>query len=233
MAQDLKTTIQQTKESLNQALTQATSIKAIEDAKIHFLGKKGSITQLMAEMKNLSLEDKKEFGPQLNQLRQEADERITQALDQLSAQLIAAENLKKQNFDVTAYLPTARAGHLHPYTPFIEEIQDIFLSMGYEIWNGPELETDFYNFGALNIPKDHPARDMYDTFWTDKPGLLMRTHTSTIQIHALQNNKLPLAGIAPGRAFRHEAVDASHDFMFMQCEGLFVDKNVTVKHGMR
>jgi len=232
MTHDLKTTVKQIQDSLNQSLASATSIKAIEDVRVQFLGKKGTITLLMAEIKNLSIEEKKEFGPLLNQFRQDAETQISQVLDLLSIKLVEAENLKKQNFDVTAYTPGMLEGHQHPYTPFIQEIQDIFLSMGFEVWDGPELETDFYNFGALNIPKDHPARDMYDTFWTDKPGLLMRTHTSTIQIHALQNavknNTLPVMGIAPGRAFRHEAVDASHDFMFMQCEGLYVDKNVTV-----
>ena len=135
---------------------------------------------------------------------------------------------KMLSFDVTIEQSKALKGHLHPYTLFIEEIQQIFLSMGYEIWDGPELETDFHNFGALNIPDDHPARDMYDTFWTTTPGKLLRTHTSTVQVRTMEERKPPFAGIAPGRTYRHEAVDASHDFQFMQCEGLFVAKGVTV-----
>ena len=102
--------------------------------------------------------------------------------------------------------------------------------MGYEILDGPEVETDFYNFQALNIPADHPARDMQDTFWLTLPGFLMRTHTSSVEIHTMVNRKPPLAIVVPGRAYRNEATDASHDFMFMQLEGLFVDKNVSLAH---
>ena len=227
---NLQSEIQKLQETLNHQLATVKSAKELEDVRLAFLGKKGSITALLSEVKNLSLEEKKEFGPKLQQLRQEAEARIEATREGLIAQHAQAALQHLHNFDVTAYKPGVQHGHLHPYTLAIQEIHDIFTSMGYEIWDGPEFETDFNNFGALNIPQDHPARDMYDTFWTDKPGHLLRTHTSTIQIRAMQNQKPPLAGIAPGRTYRHEAVDASHDFMFMQCEGLLVDKNVTVGH---
>ncbi len=229
--ENLKNRIEHIKESLDTALKQAKSIKDIDGVRVNFLGKKGLITDLLSEMKNLSLEEKKELGPCIQQLKSTTEELLSSAKNNIMQQQINAENLKKQHFDVTASLPSAQIGHLHPYSQFIEEIQNIFMSMGYEIMDTPELETDEYNFTGLNIPKDHPARDMYDTFWIDQQaGLLMRTHTSTVQIHAMKNKSLPLAVVSPGRTYRHEATDASHDFMFMQCEGFFVDKDVSLAH---
>lgn len=205
-------------------------LKQLEDLRQELLGKKGLITSLLSEMKTLSLDDKKVFGPQIQAVRQEAETALELQRAHIINTQAAAEIEKQKNFDVTAYAVNHRQGHLHPYTQVVREIQTIFLSMGFQVWDGPEFETDFYNFTALNIPQDHPARDMYDTFWTDKPGMLLRTHTSPVQIRAMQRSTPPIAGIAPGRTYRHEAVDASHDFMFMQCEGLVVDKNITVSH---
>lgn len=202
----------------------------LEACRIAFLGKKGSITELMQSLKTMTLDEKKEFGPKLQSLKIEAEALINERRDALVLAEAKALEERQNNFDVTATKPHAHVGHLHPYTQFIEEIENIFLSMGYEVWDGPEFETDFYNFTALNIPQDHPARDMYDTFWTNKPNHLLRTHTSPVQIRAMRNGKPPFMGIAPGRTYRHEATDASHDFMFMQCEGMFIDKNVTVTH---
>lgn len=231
---DIKGIIASIAADVEQALLSVKSTRGFDDVRTRFLGKKGAITDLMAEIKNLSLEEKKEFGPLIIALKDQTTSRIADQQKEFAEEAAKAEAVKKQNFDVTSYTPNKRCGHLHPYTQTIEEIQNIFLTMGFEIWDGPERETDFYNFTALNIPENHPARDMHDTFWLSDPGFLMRTHTSTIQIHALQeavkNGRLPIAGIAPGRCYRHEAVDASHDFMFMQCEGLYVDKNVTISH---
>lgn len=227
---DLQSKIELLENQLNLQLAAATTQKDIEDARIAFLGKKGLITELLSEIKNLSIEDKKQFGPLLQNLRQTAENTITIQKEQLTQKLALAATLRQQNFDVTAYQPNTQTGHLHPYTQFIAQIEDIFLSMGYEVWDGPEFESDFNNFTALNIPQDHPARDMYDTFWTTTPGYLLRTHTSPVQVRAMQERTPPIMGIAPGKAYRHEAVDASHDFMFMQCEGLYIDKNVTVGH---
>lgn len=215
-------------QALSAQLATATTVKAVEELRQILLGKKGSITALLAQMKDLSVEEKKIAGPLIQELKAMVESAIAARSTTLETQAHQAANAKALSFDVTIEQSKARFGHLHPYTLAIEEIQRIFASMGYELWDGPEVETDFYNFSALNIPQDHPARDMYDTFWTTQPGHLLRTHTSTVQVRAMQNNKPPLAGIAPGRTYRHEAVDASHDFMFMQCEGLFVDKNVTV-----
>ncbi|MFA5306894.1 MAG: phenylalanine--tRNA ligase subunit alpha [Candidatus Babeliales bacterium] len=227
---NLKEKIQTISSELKQQLAHISQEKELEALRLSFIGKKGVITELLSELKNLTIEEKKEFGPRIQALRQEAEDSIASRKKIITEQQSQAADIQARNFDVTAYVPNAPTGHLHPYTLFIEEIQHIFLSMGYEIWDGPEFETEFNNFTALNIPKDHPARDMYDTFWTDQEGYLLRTHTSPVQARILQGRTPPLAGIAPGRTYRHEAVDASHDFMFMQCEGLLVDKNVTVAH---
>lgn len=228
--QGLPETIELIKQEFQEKITQAKNLKSLEEVRVHFLGKKSQITHLLGELKNLSVEDKKEFGPVLNQLRKDVEQQIKECSEVIVLQAAQAENFKKEHFDITAYNTGQSAGHLHPFTPFVEEIENIFLSMGYQILEGPELETDFYNFTALNIPEDHPARDMYDTFWTDLPGYLLRTHTSNAQVRAMQSKQLPLAGVVPGRVYRHEAVDASHDFQFMQCEGFYVDKNVTLSH---
>jgi phenylalanyl-tRNA synthetase alpha chain len=225
----MQTTIKNLEAQLSDQLSRASNQKEVEDIRLAFLGKKGSITELLAQMKELSLDDKKAMGPLLQALRLQVETAIDARKAALIEQETQAALLKEQLFDVTVDLSKAKKGHLHPYSHIVEEIQRIFISMGYEIWDGPEVETDFYNFGALNIPQDHPARDMYDTFWTSS-GHLLRTHTSTVQIRSMQDRKPPIAGIATGRVFRHEAVDATHDYQFMQCEGLFVDKNVTVGH---
>ncbi len=231
--QDLKAKIKTLSEELKTKLQESinkNNLKQLEDARIQFLGKKGSLQKLMAEIKTLTTEEKKEFGPILNNLKNQSEEKIKKAKDQIIKNQAETATLKKQNFDVTAYKTNQKKGHLHPYSQFIEEIENIFISMGYEILDGPEVETDFYNFTALNIPEDHPARDMYDTFWLNKKNYLLRTHTSPMQIHAMKSKDLPIAVVVPGRTFRHEAVDASHDTQFMQCEGFFIAENVTLSH---
>jgi phenylalanyl-tRNA synthetase alpha chain len=227
---DLDNKIQKTKTILELDLKNASSVKDVDEIKIKYLGKKGIITSFMKFLKELSTNEKVQYGPLLNSLKQESDESINDRRKSIRKQTASASAARQQYFDVTAYKPSQFDGHLHPYSLFVEEVENIFLSMGYEVLDGPELETDFYNFTALNIPKDHPARDMHDTFWTDKIGYLLRTHTSTVQVHAMQSHELPIAAIVPGRVYRHEAVDASHDFMFMQCEGLFVGKDITLSH---
>lgn len=225
---NLSEKIEQIKKDLNDKLSHASSLKIIDEIRIEFLSKKGSISSLMSELKNLSSKDKKEFGPLLNQLKKSAEEQIKISKENFIQKQARAESLKKENFDVTAYKTKQQKGNLHILTKFTQEVENIFISMGFDLFDGPQVETDFYNFTALNIPEDHPARDMYDTFWLNKKNLLMRTHTSPAQIHAMKTKDLPLAGIVAGSTFRHEAVDASHDFQFMQCEGIYIDKNVTL-----
>ncbi len=224
----LELQIRELKESFSQALSQVSTPESLEHVRLTFLSRNGSIAQLMETIKKLSLEEKKVYGPQLNALKTETQTAFDAKQEELRSAERKTAQVREQYFDVTAYKPGQLHGSLHPYTHVIEKIEDVFLTMGFEIADGPEVETDYYNFKALNIPDDHPARDMHDTFWLDVPGLLMRTHTSPVQIHAMENAKPPIAILAPGRCYRHEATDASHDFMFMQTEGMVIDKNISM-----
>lgn len=220
--------IEELQGSFSQALSAATTAEHLEAVRIEFLGRNGLIAQLMETMKQLSLEEKRTFGPQLNALKNEAQAAFAQATENLQKQQRSQAQQREQSFDVTAYKPGQMRGTLHPYTHILKKIEDACISMGFQIADGPEVETDYYNFKALNIPDDHPARDMHDTFWLDVPGLLMRTHTSPVQIHTMEQSKPPIAILAPGRCYRHEATDASHDFMFMQTEGMVIGKDISM-----
>lgn len=228
--QALSEKIQQCLTAFTQALAAATTEAAVEDVRIKYLGRQGDIINLMAVLKDLSLEEKKIYGPQLNQLRQTAETAIREKKETVLAAEVAQRSAQAAHFDVTAYKPDYVAGSLHPYTHIIQKIEDIFLSMGYSMAEGPEIEDPAHNFDALNIPQNHPARDLHDTFWLELPQRLLRTHTSTVQIRTMEHQKPPLAIFAPGRVYRHEATDATHDFMFMQCEGLLIDKNISLSN---
>jgi len=224
----MKSTIQKAHESFTAKLNRITSIEDLEALRIEFTGRSGIITQLMRQLGSFSLEEKRMYGPLLNDLK-------TTIGRQLLDKEVAFKTIDEQqrykelrSFDVTLYRTTHFKGSLHPLTHVTTELEDIFITMGYTIMDGSEVETDFYNFEALNIPKNHPARDMQDTFWLNVPGLLLRTQTSNVQIHAMEQQKPPLAIFAPGRVFRNEATDATHECMFMQGECLFVDKEVSV-----
>ncbi|MCX5921794.1 MAG: phenylalanine--tRNA ligase subunit alpha [Candidatus Dependentiae bacterium] len=202
--------------------------KELEDARIAFLGRNGHLAELMNQLKTLSLEEKKAAGPALNALKQLAETTYNTTQKTLRDAIVHEALEKQKDFDVTAYKATTLPGHTHIYTQVTQDLENIFISMGYDIADGPEVETDYYNFQALNIPSDHPARDMHDTFWLTIPGMLLRTHTSTVQTHSMEHKSLPLAIFAPGRAFRNEATDASHDFQFTQGEGLVIAKDVSI-----
>ena len=184
----------------------------------------------MGQMKVLPVEEKRELGPLLNALKQNVEHQFTEKKQSLADAQRETKVLKQKHFDVSTYKPGALESSLHIYTQIIERIEDIFISMGYDVADGPEAETDYYNFQTLNIPKDHPARDMQDTFWLNVPDMLLRTHTSPVQSREMEKKGVPIALIAPGRVYRHEATDASHDFMFSQVEGLFVGKNISMSH---
>lgn len=224
----IEDSLQSVSQEFHKALEQVADDQALEQVRLVFLSRNGKVAHLMNLLKDLSSEDKRVYGPQLNALKQQVTEAFTAKQEHLAALKYAQEQERKKYFDVTAYTPDQLKGSLHPYTLMIEQIEDIVTTMGFEVVDSPEVDNDFYNFEALNIPQDHPARDMHDTFWLDVPSLLLRTHTSNGEIHALKTRKLPVAIIIPGRCYRHEATDASHDFMFMQCEGLLVDKNISM-----
>lgn len=211
-----------------QQLETITTLSVLEDAYITFLGRKGTIAQLMPLLKNATVEEKRIFGPLLNSLKQDLEELFTKKRQNILKLTCEKEEELYKDFDVTAYKKREPRGSLHPYTSITRQLYALFSSMGYTIIDGPEVETEEYNFDALNIPASHPARDKFDTFWLTLPGMLLRTHTSTVQIHAMKNTTPPFAYIAPGRAYRYEATDASHDCMFMQIEGLVVGKDISM-----
>ncbi len=226
----LKDTIQSTQREFSKRIQVIKHRNELEQLRIAFLGRHGTIKSLMDQLKQLSLEEKHIVGPLLNAFKQECQEVLQTKKKELIQVHIQQQLKQEQYFDVTAYFPKALRGSLHPLTYILQDIENIFISMGYMIADGPEHETEYYNFEALNIPKEHPARDMWDTFYLDVPGTLMRTHTSPVQIHAMEEYGVPLALIAPGRCYRHEATDASHDFLFMQAEGLLVDTGISMSH---
>ncbi len=227
---DIKKQIEKHKNNFYTDLESASNKELLEKLRIKYLARQGLISEFMTQLKSLPVEVKKEVGPLFNALKKETQEAYDLRQKAINDQIEENKAYKLKNFDVTIDKPFALHGTLHPYTRVIEELQDIFISMGYDIAQGPELETEFHNFDALNIPSDHPAREMQDTFWLTLPGLLMRTHTSTVQVHTMLNKKPPIAIIAPGRCYRNEATDASHDFMFMQFEGLLIDKNINLSN---
>jgi phenylalanyl-tRNA synthetase alpha chain len=226
---NLKQKIESIKSSFQEKIEKITNLKELETIRIEYVGKQGKLSLLFKEIKELSVEEKREIVPILNSTKQFIEDLVKRDKEIIIGKRAKSAEIKKKNFDTTATKTGLLKGHFHPYSQFVEEIENIFISMGYDILDGPYVETDFYNFTALNIPKDHPARDMHDTFWIDDEHLL-RTHTSTVQIHAMQTQKPPIAVGVPGFTFRHEAVDATHDTMFMQCEGFVIYKNVTLSH---
>lgn len=224
----IETKIQELLNEFNHQLLAASNLEAIEQVRVLFLGRNGKLTEFLKEIKNFSAEDKKIWGARFNQFKHDTELAYQAQWLVLQQAHLKQVELTQANFDVTSYLPNQLLGSLHPCTLIVQKVEDVFISMGYQIADGPELETDFYNFEALNIAPNHPARDMQDTFWVNLPGQLMRTQTSNVQIHTLQNQTPPLAILAPGRVYRSEATDASHDFVFKQFEGLLVGKDISM-----
>jgi phenylalanyl-tRNA synthetase alpha chain len=206
-------------------INQAQDTSDLEKLRVKYLGRKGLIAEIISNIPNLSLEERPNIGRLANELKEKLAGLIANRKLQLSPHLLITPNSQPE-LDIT--LPGIRQelGTKHPISLVIDEICDIFLNLGFRIVEGPEIETEYYNFEALNMPPDHPSRDTFDTFYiTDK--LLLRSHTSPVQIRVMEKEKPPLAIIVPGRVFRPDAVDASHSFMFHQVEGLMVDRGVS------
>ena len=224
---DMLTTLDTLSHEFNKALEAAQTPAELEAVRVRYLGRKGSIATIMSQLKDLSPDEKREIGPRLNTFKKDAQA----AFEKRKRHIAATKGEKEQKipFDVTAYYRQPQ-GSLHPYTHIIQEIENIFISMGFAIVEGPEVETPFYNFEALNIPEEHPARETHDTFWLELPNLLLRTHTSSVQIRTLEKEMPPIAICSLGRTYRHEATDATHDFVFNQVEGLLIDKDISLSH---
>jgi len=200
-------------------------IKALEDLRIEYLGKNGTITLLLKSMADMTDEERRNFGKDVNELKVQ----ITEAIDARKDLLVQEElnnRLKSEWVDLSLPAKTYRRGVLHPVSRAIAEISEIFASMGFSIAEGPEIEDDFHNFDALNIPQHHPARQMHDTFYMPN-SLLLRTHTSNVQIRHMTDEQPPFRIIVPGRVYRYD-YDATHTPMFHQIEGLYIDRNITM-----
>ncbi len=221
----MKNQLEQIRQSALEAVNSADALQDIEALRVKYLGKKGELTGILKQMGKLSAEER----PVIGQLANEIRGAIEQAIDVKLTEIKSAEQAKKlidEKIDVTLPGKPVAMGSRHPLTVVLDEIKEIFVGMGFDIVDGPEVELDYYNFEALNIPKDHPARDTQDTFYiTD--NIVLRTQTSPVQIRVMEKQKPPIRIISPGRVYRSDAVDATHSPVFHQIEGLVVDKGIT------
>lgn len=204
----------------------ANTAEELEAVRVEVLGRKGIITQLSKDMGKLSAEERAARGKFINAAKQSLEEAWERRKSEFEGAALA-KRLDSEWLDLTVPAPGVQPGALHPITQIQWEIEDLFRSLGFSVLDGPEVETEYYNFDALNIPPDHPARDMQDTFWLNG-GQLLRTHTSPVQVRGMEKLGPPLRMIAPGRVFRNESVDASHEHTFYQLEGMMIDRDVSV-----
>lgn len=199
----------------------------LNEVKALYLGKKSKLQEIMAKMKDLSIEEKKELGKNSNEFKVKVENLIELKRKEIADKEVN-EKLAKETIDVTLPGKKVHIGYLHPLQKVIDEIEDVFIGMGYDVAEGPEVEEDLYNFEMLNLPKGHPAREMQDSFYIN-PTMLLRTHTSPVQAHTLLEAKgQPIKIICPGKVYRRDNDDATHSHQFMQCEGLVVGENVTM-----
>ena len=213
-----------TKRAMEQ-IEAADEMTALNDVRVAILGKKGELTAVLKSMKDVKPEDRPAVGQLVNETRSAIEEKLAEAKERLEGAEMEMR-LKSEVIDVTLPAKKAKIGHLHPNTNVLQEVEDIFVGMGYEVVEGPEVEYDYYNFEALNIPANHPAKDEQDTFYINK-DILLRTQTSPVQVRVMEKGKLPIRMIAPGRVFRSDEVDATHSPSFHQIEGMVIDKNIT------
>ncbi len=208
------------------ALENAAALAELEDLRIQYLGKKGELTAVMKGMGGLSAEERPIIGQLANQVRSEIETALEEKKSALETAAAGAK-LAAEKIDVTMPGKRVAKGKKHPLITVLDDLKDIFIGMGFSIAEGPEVELDYYNFEALNIPKDHPARDTQDTFYIDE-SVVMRTQTSPVQVRTMEEQKPPIRIISPGRVYRSDAMDATHSPVFHQVEGLVIDKNITM-----
>ena len=207
-------------------LSQTQNARELDAVRVKYLGKKGELTAILKGMKNVAPEERPVIGQLVNDVRAELEKALEKQAEKLE-QSALEEKLKSETLDVTMPSEEITLGHKHPLSIVLDEIKDIFIGLGFQVAEGPEVEYDHYNFEALNIPKDHPARDTQDTFYISD-NVVLRTQTSPVEVRVMENQKPPIRIIAPGRVFRSDAVDATHSPLFHQIEGLVVDKNITM-----
>ncbi|CDA74489.1 phenylalanine--tRNA ligase alpha subunit [Ruminococcus sp. CAG:579] len=207
-------------------LSHAADLKSLDDIRVRFLGKKGEITAILKQMGKLSPEERPVIGQLANKVRADIEQAVTSAQNAIKSKA-AAMKLEAERLDVTLPGKAPKLGNAHPLNATLAEVEEVFLGMGFDIVEGPEVETDHYCFEALNMPKHHPARDTQDTFYINE-NVLLRTQTSSVQIRTMEKMKPPIRIISPGRVYRSDAVDATHSPLFHQIEGLVIDKGITM-----
>ena len=222
----MKAQLEQIQQTACEALNACQDLKELDALRVRFLGKKGELTAILKQMGSLSAEERPKMGQLANDVRVFIEEHIAQKETALKAQAME-QKLLDETIDVTMPGKVFSIGKKHPLTQVLDEIKEIFLGMGFDVAEGPEVESDYYNFEALNIPKDHPARDTQDTFYIND-NILLRTQTSPMQIRVMEQQKPPIRIISPGRVYRSDALDATHSPVFHQIEGLVVDKGITM-----
>ena len=212
-------------------LNQVSELEELESWRVHHLGKKSKLTQILRSLATLPLEERKKVGAQANEIKRALESGLVEKKKFLE-EIHLATSLEREGLDVTLPGRPVPIGRLHPTTQVLEEICDVFKNMGFQVFEGPDVEWDYYNFEALNIPQWHPARDMFATLWVDpemdKESRLLRTHTSPMQIRLMEKKCPPIRAIMPGRVYRYEATDATHESMLYQVEGLAIDKDITL-----
>ena len=221
----MKEQLEKIKEEALKQIAASDALEKLNDIRVSYLGKKGQLTSLLKGMKDVSPEERPKVGQMVNDARALIEGRLEEAKTAL-AQKAREEQLRKEVIDVTLPAKRQEEGHRHPNTIALEEVERIFIGMGYEVVEGPEVEYDEYNFEKLNIPKGHPARDEQDTFYIND-SILLRSQTSPVQVRTMEQPKLPNRMLAPGRVFRSDEVDATHSPSFHQIEGLVIDKGIT------
>ena len=224
----MKELMQKLRESSVKEILDCDSAERLEAMRVRYLGKKGELTAILRQMGSLSAEERPAMGQLANQLRSEIEEAIDKRREELSAAMMELK-LESEAVDVTLPGKDIRMGHKHPMYNVLDQLKDIFIGMGFEILDGPEVELAEYNFTKLNIDEGHPSRDWTDTFYFTEDGrILLRTQTSPMQIHAMETRQPPIRIIAPGRVYRKDEVDATHSPMFHQIEGMVIDKGITM-----
>ena len=221
----MKEKLEQIKAEALKQIEASDALEKLNDVRVAFLGKKGELTAVLKSMKDVAPEDRPKVGQLVNETREQIEAVLEEAKTKME-RMARETQMKNEVIDVTLPAKKNHVGHRHPNTIVMEEVERIFVGMGYEVVEGPEIETDYYNFEALNIPADHPAKDEQDTFYING-DILLRTQTSGTQVHEMEKGKLPIRMVAPGRVFRSDEVDATHSPSFHQIEGLVIDKNIT------
>jgi len=222
----MKEQLEKIKQEALEEIKNAENSQRIDEIRVKYLGKKGSLTSILRGMGALPSEERPIIGKLANEVRQFLEEEIKKALNNIKQKELELR-IKGEYIDITMPGKRIEFGNIHPLNKVLDEIKDIFFGMGFSVAEGPEIELDYYNFEALNVPKNHPARDEQDTFYISE-NLVLRTQTSPIQIRTMENTKPPIRIIAPGRVYRSDAVDTTHSPIFYQIEGLVVDKGITM-----